>query len=81
MVTARQLAAWKRLCEAASPEPWTVRKAGTDRDDTPWYDVFIALPPDGYPATRRRADAELMAAARTALPALIAEVERLRRDT
>ena len=84
------LAAIKARCEAATPGPWAV--AGKDEDDhTPWV---IALDGDAEPwwvaawvaafamditPTDGVNNAEFVAHARTDVPALVAEVERLRR--
>lgn len=85
-ITQAQLDEWRALAEKATPGPWTTeRPAGEVHGFA--RGVLIAAtapskrnrvyadPPGGsYPA----ADQDLIAASRTAVPALVAEVERLR---
>ena len=72
------LDALKRLCEQATPGPWAVRPSYHDGED--FEDVIshghgnLNVCADCSPDTT---DAELIATARTEMPALIAEVERL----
>lgn len=84
-VTAEQLEEWKMLADAATPGPWTTEKPGMDAATGFASGVIVAAvargrgiyanPPGGsYPANDRR----FIAAARMAVPALAAEVERLR---
>lgn len=81
-MTDEQLAAIRARCEAATEGPWTVRQYGSP---TLGGGEFIS----GYgvvgPFQRgeqfdSRADAAFIAHARTDIPALLAEVERLRGD-
>lgn len=84
-VTAEQLAEWKTLADNATPGPWTTQKPALDAATGFAGGVIVAAvargqgvyasPPGGsYPENDRR----FIAAARTAVPALLAEVERLR---
>lgn len=71
-----QLAKLKALCAAAAPAPWQSNVAGIEGDNYiagtgPWYRLGLKGRDPG-------ADAEFIAAARSAVPELIAEVERLR---
>lgn len=71
----------KALCEAATPGPWfvDVQEEFEDPEKT-LYLVSFKTETNGWMVAASnfwKADAELFAAARTALPALIAEVERL----
>lgn len=84
-VTAEQLAEWKALADAATPGPWTIEKPGM-HPTLGFADGIIiaavargmgiyAKPPTGsYPAN----DRAFIADTREAIPALVAEVERLR---
>lgn len=63
-MTPDRLAELKRLCEAATPGPWEANM------DQVWCDGWLA-------DVHRDENAAFIAAARTALPGLIAEVERL----
>lgn len=71
---------WKRLAEAATEGPWDLDM------NKRWGSWKVTAPPsDGHPDYSRKiadsllteADAEFIAAAREAVPALIAEVESL----
>jgi len=78
MITNEQITEWRRLAEAATPGPWTTdgnefavegRRLGKCYDQ---YDgVRLAIHDNAI------ADAAFIAAAREAIPALLAEVERL----
>jgi hypothetical protein len=68
-------------CDITTPEPWEAHQVGFhgysftvlrigDDDDDPGYDVAAGV--------QRLADAEFIAHARTDVPALVAEVKRLR---
>ncbi len=80
-VTDEELAAWRVLCNAATPGPWTRTKPERDKDGfsmgvgiagTLGKQMVYASPPGGqFPS----ADANFIAAARTALPCLIDELE------
>ena len=63
------LEAIKARCELATPGPWEARDGYVWRGDT------------SLAGTLRPADASFAAAARTDVPALVAEVERLLADT
>lgn len=88
-LTEERLAELRRLCEAATPGPWSVR--GDARPDYYGNCYWWIRGPEGYRyvvcndaqsaegGVTRREDAEFIAAAREALPALIDEVGRLRR--
>jgi hypothetical protein len=88
------LSALRALCEQATPGPWrTYRCSSVDYDNETASACGIDGPPNKHGHDARicydasydechhvmsRADADLIAAARTALPALIDEVSRLR---
>lgn len=73
----------KKLCDAATPGPWEV-----SRDDrTVAYNVEDSWGRQNWQATNRwykngtvEDDAAFISAARSAVPALIAEIERLREE-
>lgn len=76
-----QLEALASLCERATPGPWTREKPGKDADGfqlgvavaaTYGRQMIYATPPGGQSPS---ADCDFIAAARAALPALIAEVQ------
>lgn len=69
MTAPLDLDALKKLCNCASPAPWEARGAGLVMP------IEIGADPN---TVLTSANVAFMAAARTALPALIAEVERLR---
>jgi hypothetical protein len=78
-ITDKDLAAWKALCEAATPGPW--QRSGFSlkiADGWFWIDYRPPHAPP-YPRVTLVDDADLMAAARTALPALINHVLGLRK--
>ena len=78
------LEALKELCEKATPGPWGVRHrhSGCSIADDERSGLSLELEGPEYPDLRGQfalsADARLAAASRSAVPALIAEVERLR---
>jgi len=87
MITDEQLQEWGALADAATRGPWsTISKftgpygegvGGTaiiGAYDSEWIDLTIAVCP---PRNAEMADAAFLVAARTAVPALIGEVERL----
>lgn len=84
MITDTQLAELKALEQAATPGPWDVELNNPDHH--PSYDDAWFIPQiwdHGHGSSEdagiyERADAAFIAAARTAMPLLIAEVERLR---
>lgn len=74
--TPGELAEWERLCDSATPEPWRA-----DWRDTGHYELtgdggrqWLSLPNSGFD---RGEDLDFIAAARSAVPRLIAEVKRL----
>lgn len=74
MITAEQLAEWKKITEAATEGPWTY--------DTCYGVAFISAAknkPIAHAVDYLVPDnATFIATARTAMPLLLAEVERLR---
>ena len=99
MIDPNQLAAWRKLCEEATPEPW---KSSDKRNflsppDGEWAHIefgpgdwggFYITDHSGVNRLRFSqrivqtsvdADADFIAAARTALPQLLDEVEALQR--
>lgn len=73
MINPEQLAEWRALCDAASHAPWSDWRDEADCDtriDSPSGAVVPF-------ADIRKADVRLIVAARDAMPALIAELERL----
>ncbi len=82
-MTSEELTRLKALCEAASPAPWVTRSTTVDIGFTQViYNKLMSVDgPHGVINFRgvkeAEADAEFIAAARTAMPLLIAEVERL----
>ncbi len=85
-MTDDELTTLERLAEAASPGPWEVSNAHglcVSRPHGPHVRMMVVdLAPEVYSPPWRGdpADAAFIAAARTALPALIAECRRLRDD-
>lgn len=89
-ITPAQLEEWKRLAEAATPGEWTQRLANDGTGDrgikapskrNVIAECFADMDYDGERALSGcKANAAFIAASRTALPALIAEVERLRAE-
>lgn len=92
-ITDDQLGVWEDLAAAATDGPWWTTEDLDDSSDSPAIGV-AAGPSSGYAsmvvvtpgdasydageATAREADAVFIAAARDAVPALVAEVRRLR---
>lgn len=76
-MTTQELDALQALCDGATPGPWDSTLTFRDRYyiKTPSYGVrdFCCLTGD----LERKVDADFIAASRTALPELIAEVRRL----
>lgn len=88
MIHKSQLASWRAVCEAATPGPWRNGIGGVVQlsDAGKGYpldyypgcaDVVTTDGADSVVATEN--DLEFIAAARTAMPALLDEVERLRK--
>lgn len=84
MTDDERLAEIKKLCDAATPGPWTVDhllKVRTPLDDGKG---FVAVGDGSYTLPRNRvqeeANARFIAAARTAVPLLLGMVEALRRE-
>lgn len=91
-LTSEELEAWARLCEAATPGPWVAHH--DDGDVTVWAPAceeqraderraFISNIGANFQQVSVAFDADdangdFIAAARTALPKLLAEVRRLR---
>lgn len=77
------LDALEKLCEEASPAPWTADDGGQDDwcifDGTGQlcFDIGWEASKDGVHPKRPDADARFIAAARTALPVLIKRVREL----
>lgn len=79
-LTDEQLAAIQAREAAATPGPWAIEWDEDDVTDTPFP---VSLGPIGYlehRGKREQADAEFIAAARADVPALLAEVHRLRAE-
>jgi hypothetical protein len=90
-MTDEQLNRLEHLAAAATPGPWSWRPTGDNRDVTgPYLGIGGQLIARlcGYPTNLRvcaidtasRADGDFIAAARSAVPELIAEVRRLRAE-
>lgn len=86
---AHPLAEWSRLASAATPGPWRANDASEWLTTGPTWEVVFTGPADDPLVAGEdvalanyveQADAEFIAAAREAVPALVAEVERLRGD-
>jgi hypothetical protein len=82
MITDEQLAQWRALVDAATPGPWSEREDSEApawrviwSDDYSGLDVARVVPW----MTHVEFNAAFIAAAREAVPALLDEVERLRR--
>ena len=91
MITPEQLAEWKQMEKEATKGPWSISFPDSDgklvtsavpvdydreMDYSPVYGVCRACSDDGYAV-----NLTFIAASRTAMPELIAEVERLQKDT
>jgi hypothetical protein len=68
-ITREELDRWKELAEAATEGPWEVIERGG------YY--YFKPPGDHRMGRKRKENAEFIAAARDAVPRLVAEVERL----
>ena len=86
-MTEPELADLERLCEAATPGPWEVKRCtwadehfacGICMSEDSECDIVRDTAYEECQHMMARRDADLIAASRTALPALIAEVRRLR---
>lgn len=81
MITTEQLDEWAALCEAATPGPWAAQEYGVRGSDGATEYVLVGGHGFGLAfaesSEEGAATVELAAAARTAMPALIAEVRRL----
>lgn len=89
MIDEKQMTEWKALADAATPEPWT-----DDGDAQSWNGESYAQswvetaagrwsqmePETGAAMAQQSADSRFIAAARTAVPALVEEVRRLRAE-
>lgn len=73
MISEEQLAEWQSLCDAATEWPWEALRLG---EGTPQ----IKTPLFGFNCWTDWPDRVFIAASRTALPALLAEVRRLRAE-
>src|SRR5690348_4230841 len=90
MIPTKTLAQWRALCEAATSGEWSVTETpGFGHDHAPYtvvdeHDEQVAECYDNTPGKRsleeNAANAAFIAAARSAMPALLAEVERLREE-
>lgn len=89
MIDPNQLAAWRKLCEEATPEPWEHRKANRFSDggvdwgvrDEEGYIIAESFQVVGRNVQRpAEANVQFIAAARTALPQLLDEVEALQAE-
>src|SRR5690606_16577844 len=84
-LTDERLAELERLCAEATPGPWRVRHlcsgCGPDEDEGAGLGLEIEGPPQPWHEGQfsRAADAQFIAAARDALPALITALRALRR--
>lgn len=77
-MTEEELERLEELCSRATPGPWKVRQE-FGRSLTPYGDVFMLCAADlGEEASLN--NAAFIVAARTALPALLAEVRRLQAE-
>ena len=84
MISNENLQQWRALADAATPGPWSAEtghgETGPNYIDSP--SGVVAYVYDSYRGTlpNAEADAAFIAAAREAVPALLAEVDRLRRE-
>lgn len=81
-VTPEKLSEWKALCERATPEPW--QRIGTHVDlgeigGGGWIEMHIIRRMGSDP--EKVHDLNFVAESRTALPACIAEIERLQKES
>ncbi|GGF87957.1 hypothetical protein [Paenibacillus abyssi] len=75
----RNFAADQRICDAATPGPWTIEGNNVDGPDTGYGELRVATLSD----TARREQTEnarFIAEARTGWPAALAEIERLKAE-
>ncbi len=85
-ITPEMLTEWKRLAEKATPGPWKLWDAWKGKQPIvhvrrigPYGNIYSGIIGDsGEDLEGPEADFEFIAVARTALPLLCAEVERLR---
>jgi hypothetical protein len=86
MIDPKQLERWKQVSEAASPGPWRANPYDrTVRPESAPSGFVVARQPHratGSPVTHEQHEAnlDLLAITREAVPALLAEVERLRTE-
>lgn len=72
MITDERIAELRAVCADATPGPWLLEDNGT-------LGGLLVRPPAGRPHRHDHGeDAEFVATARTALPELLAEIERMR---
>lgn len=77
VLTEKLLAKLERLCKKATPGPWVWNEAQNMHGPDRWATV-IETDSGMYPP--RQNDRDFIAASRTAMPELIAEVRRLRAE-
>lgn len=88
-MTPERIEELKKLCAEATPGPWRQEvwhnhdeggwaAVGPHIKDTPGDDYYSSEEPGSPSHEKATSDANFIAAARTAVPELIAEVERLR---
>ena len=77
MITPEQLAQWRALADAATPGPWEATSTWSDDGDSYYVAVVDGRALLDTYVSMTDADAAFIAAAREAVPALLAEVERL----
>ncbi|NMP22222.1 hypothetical protein [Sulfobacillus harzensis] len=81
MITNEELERWQALCDAATPGPWSWDGLDLVGGQEPNKSVIPRVAPDAYGewyANWAKDDVRFVATARDAMPALIAEVRRLR---
>jgi len=84
-MTNEELGRLERICEAATPGPWEAERIQLS-DGTEWWAMApmskrlfsVAVITNEHGQTNEASNASFIAASRTALPSLIAEVRRLR---
>lgn len=77
-MTEEQLAKLERLANAATPGPWETNEDWTHEIHASGRGILIGNVPRGPEPYGRAGDAAFIAASRSAVPALVAEVRRLR---
>ncbi len=77
MIAQEQLARWRGLADAATPGPWEATSTWSDDGDSYYVAVVDGRALLDTYVSMTDADAAFIAAAREAVPALLAEVERL----